>query len=373
MSESLSSPASNSVPSLDSEGVSMPSESSCEIQESSNEVYPTLPEEYFLLKKQNRGFQVPFFISSLEEVKKVHPPDVVKTWEERYKDLNNDQQCAFDQFEKEAQSKSWYDSEKYDNWYLIRYLTARNFDCRKAMQQLEDTVEWLKIPENNATTCSICQENPDLHCSYFAGWDLEYRPVLYMSMRWGPERKHPLQHMIAAFHHLIKLMPVGVEKWVCITDFETYSHLRDSNPSMGISVIQTIQRHFPERLGKMICVNPPKLFWGLWKLFSPFVDPPTKEKAEFLYTEAKPSIYDRFPKIFPETLCQYLYDSLDRSKYNIPADPLIWRPCSLGYPSNYEERKEDLKDLKKRLKLIAKEAKAQSKQEKKNKKEIGLS
>lgn len=368
MSENLVIPTSKSSSFLDGEGVSEPSESSREIQESSSEVNPALPEEYFLLKKQNRGFQVPFFISSLDEVEKVHPPAVVKTWDERYKSLNSGEQCAFDEFEKEVQSKPWYDSEKYDNWYLIRYLTARNFDCRKAMQQLEETVEWLKSPQNNSTLCTLCQENPDLHCSYFVGWDLEYRPVLLMSMRWGPERKHPLQHMIAAFNHLINLMPVGVEKWVCITDFETYSHLKDSNPSMGVSVIQTIQRHFPERLGKMICVNPPTLFWGLWKLFSPFVDPPTKEKVEFLYTEDKPSVYDRFSKIFPEALCQYLYDALDRSKYNIPADPLIWHPSSLGYPSNYEERKEELKDIKKRLKLSAKQAHTQSKQDKVKKK-----
>lgn len=329
-------------------------------------------EECLLLKKQNKGFQIPFFLSSQSELEKIRPPKVVKMWEERYEELDSAKRQAFDEFKQKVESKAWYNSDKHDNWCLIRYLTARSFDCSKAMEQLESTVEWLKDPENSSTQCTLCLENPNLHCGQFVGWDLNHRPVMFMSMRWGPERKHPLKHMIAAFNHLTKLMPVGVEKWVCLTDFETYSHLKDSNPSMGISVIQTIQTHFPERLGKMICVNPPTLFWVLWNLFAPFVDPPTKEKVEFLYTEDKPSVYDSFPHLFPEHLFQYLYDAFDRSKHNIPADPLVWYPSSSGYPSNFEERKKELKDVKKRLKATRKEQKDDDKRGKKEKVQTGV-
>lgn len=328
------------------------------------------PSECFLLKKQNAGVQIPYFLSSEAEVQKIRPPAVVKTWEQRFAELTAEQQQKFNAFEELVKKKEWYDAERYDSWCLIRYLTARSFDTSKAMQQLEKTVEWLKDPANSSTFCEICQENPNQHCGQFMGWDLQHRPVMFMSMRWGPERKHPLKHMIAAFNHLVKMMPVGVEKWVCMTDFETYSHMRDSNPSMGISVIQAIQTHFPERLGKMICINPPTMFWVLWKLFSPVIDPPTKEKVEFLYTEDKPSVYESFPKLFPEHLCQYLYDAYDRSKYSVLADPLIWHP-TLPYPSNYEERKAELKNIKKRLENSKKEAKerekATKKQEKKDK------
>lgn len=323
-------------------------------------------EECFLLKKQNKGFQIPFFLSSHVELEKIRPPAVVKTWDTRYEELGSENQQIFDEFRTKVESKPWYNSDLHDNWCLIRYLTARNFNCTKALEQLQETVEWLKNPENSSTECSLCQKDPDLHCGQFVGWDLSHRPVMFMSMRWGPERKHPLNHMIAAFNHLTKLMPLGVEKWVCLTDFETYSHLKDSNPSMGISVIQTIQTHFPERLGKMICINPPTLFWVLWNLFSPFVDPPTKEKVEFLYTEDRPSTYDSFSRLFPEHLCQYLHDAFDRSKYGIKADPLVWYPSSDAYPSNFEERKRQLKDIKNRLKACRKEGKEEAKRRKKN-------
>eukprot|EP00796_Vickermania_ingenoplastis_P005370 gene5370-3865_t len=324
-----------------------------------------LPAECFLLSRQNPGFQIPYFLSSEEEVRKIRPPAVVKTWEQRYAELSDAQKGKFDAFNKMVQEKEWYDPERYDEWCLIRYLTARNFDPSKALQQLEKTVEWLKDPLNSSTACEICQTHPEQHCGQFCGWDLQHRPVMFMSMQWGPERKHPLKHMIAAFNHLVRMMPVGVEKWVCITDFETYSHLKDSNPSMGMSVIQTIQTHFPERLGKMICINPPTMFWMLWKLFSPVIDPPTKEKVEFLYTEDTPSVYERFPKLFPEYLRNYLYDSYDRSKYSILADPLIWYPSSEPYPENFAERQAQLKNIKKRLEQGKKEAKEYQKQQKK--------
>lgn len=297
----------------------------------------------FLLKKQNAGMQIPFFLSTEEELAKIRPPVVVQTWAERYEALTPEQRKTFDKFRRHVKRKTWYDATFYTDWVLIRYLTAREFSLEKAMEQLEKTVEWRKNPENCATTCSMCEENPNLHCGQFVGWDLLHRPVMFMSMRWGPERKHPLKHMMAMYYHMERLMPVGVEKWVCMTDFETYSHLKDSNPSMGISVIQAMQLHFPERLGKMILVNPPSVFSFLWKLFSPVIDPPTKEKVEIVYTDSSPSIYDSFPNLFPEHLCHYLYDSYERSKYCLMPDTLIWTPSDEPYPKCYAERKEQLK------------------------------
>lgn len=324
----------------------------------------SLPSECFLLRKQNVGFQIPYFLSNSEELSKVRPPAVVKTWEQRFEELTEEQRGKFNELKELAKEKPWYDEEVYDDWCLLRYLTARSFNPTKALQQLENTVTWRKDPLNNALSCSICEENPNLHCGQFAGWDLEHRPVMFMSMRWGPERKNPLKHMVAAFNHMVRMMPVGVEKWVCVTDFETYSHLKDSSPSMGSSVINTIQDHFPERLAKMVCINPPTMFWVLWKLLSPVVDPVTREKVAFLYTETTPSIYDAFPSMFPEHMCRYLYDAYDHSKYCIEADPLVWTP-SASYPKNYDERKVQLKTLKSHLEKCKKESKARRKAQKK--------
>lgn len=316
------------------------------------------PDGIFLLAKQNDGFQIPFFLTSEEEVSRIRPPAVVKTWEQRFAELNPKQQEAFHAFRKMVAEAPWYLPDRHDDWMCLRYLIARSFDLKKSLRMLENTAKWHK--ESGAaewTVCEACQKDPNQHCGQFVGWDKEYRPVMFMSMRWGPERTNPLKHMICCFNHMIRMMPVGVEKWVCMSDFETYSHLHDSNPSMGIGVIRTIQDHFPERLGKMMCINPPTMFWVLYRLLKPVVDPVTLTKVEFVYTEDKPSVYDSFPKLFPKYLREFLYDSYHRSRRNLPAAPLVWYPNPTGYPTNYEERKEQLKAGKEKGKADKQETK----------------
>lgn len=316
-----------------------------------------LPKDCFLLPKQNDGFQIPYFLSSEEEVEKIRPPAVIQTWEQRYAELTEAQQKAHVDFKKMVADAPWYEEGKFDNWLCLRYLIARNYDLKKSFAMLENTVKWWKETGSETWRCDACLENPNQHMGQFIGWDKENRPVMFMSMRWGPERKNPLRHMVCCFNHLIRMMPEGVGKWVCVTDFETYSHLHDGKPSMGLGVIRTIQDHFPERLGKMICVNPPKLFSFLWKLFLPAIDPVTRTKVEFIYTDDKPAACEEFQRLFPEHLCDYLCDSYDRSKYNLPAKPLVWYPRADGYPKTYEERKARVQQLKEQEKQGKSDAK----------------
>lgn len=324
-----------------------------------------LPEKYFLLRKQNDGFQIPYYLTSEAEIAKVRPPEVVKTWEQRLAELDAKHQKGFEAFQTKVRAAEWYEERFCDNWCCLRYFVARSYDINKAFAMLEKSVKWRKETGADEWECDACKQDPNGHMSQFVGWDKEFRPVLFMSMRWGPERKAPLRHMVAAFNHLIKMMPVGIEKWVCMTDFATYSHLRDGKPSMGLSVIRTIQDHYPERLGKMIIINPPTLFWGLYKLFYPAIDPVTRTKVEFVYTEDKPSVYDAFPKLFPAHLRGFLYDSYDRSKHDLPAKPLVWVPNPKGYPKNNEERKQQLHKQKedgKKSKEAEREARHEAKE-----------
>ncbi|KAG5492235.1 hypothetical protein GH5_01145 [Leishmania sp. Ghana 2012 LV757] len=316
-----------------------------------------LPKDCFLFPKQNDAFQIPYFLSSTEEVAKIRPPAVVKTWEQRVAELKDVQQRKLEEFKKMVIAAPWYEVKKFDDWLCLRYLIARSFSISEAFSMLENTVKWWKETGSETWQCDTCMENPNHHMGQFIGWDKEHRPVMFMSMRWGPERKNPLRHMVCSFNHLIRLMPVGVEKWVCVTDFETYSHLHDGKPSVGVSVIRVIQDHYPERLGKMVCINPPKLFSILWKLILPVIDPVTRTKVEFLWTEAQPSVCEAFPRLFPPHLSEYLSDSYDRSKFNLAAKPLVWRPRPEGYPDNFEERKQQLKTMKEKEKSDKKDSK----------------
>jgi hypothetical protein len=143
----------------------------------------------------------------------------------------------------------------------------------------------------------------------FSGWDLQHRPVLYLSYKYSGDRgdvQASVDHNVGTFKQLASLMPVGVEQWVVLTDFVTYSHWRDGTSSIGRTIVQMLQDHYPERLACQVLIDPPTTFWVFWKMLSPFVDERTKKKVKFLYTAQEPNIRDEFPKMFPPHLSDYL-------------------------------------------------------------------
>lgn len=285
-----------------------------------------LPADFFLFPRQNEGFQIPYFLTSEEEAAKVRPPPVVKTLQQRLDELSEKQRIVLAEFKVTVQGTEWYDEGMHDDWALIRYLVACDFKAKKSLEMLRNTTKWWKEKDVANWVCEKCLNNPNRHMMQFVGWDLEHRPVCFMSMRWGPDRSDPIPHCVSAFNHLLQLMPVGVEKWVFVTDFETYSHMKDSNLRVGTTVIKTIQNHFPERLGMIILVNAPSAFSFLWKLSSFAVDEKTKQKVVFWYTKSTPNVRNEFPKVFPPVLSSYLCDAYDRSKAcKLPASP-VWYP-----------------------------------------------
>ncbi|PWV10255.1 hypothetical protein C3747_71g85 [Trypanosoma cruzi] len=174
-----------------------------------------LPRDLFLFPKQNAGFQIPFFLSTEEEAAKVRPPAVVKTLEERLQEFSEGQREILSSFKKAVRDAPWYSEAEDDDWLLLRYLIARNFDVKKSFVCWKNL--FIGAEKKTLTTgiCEACLKDPNRHMMQFVGWDLQNRPVCFMAMRWGPDRKEPLKHCVATFNHLVKLMPLGGNSGVC--------------------------------------------------------------------------------------------------------------------------------------------------------------
>lgn len=65
--------------------------------------------------------------------------------------------------------------------------------------------------------------------------------------------------------------------------------LRMKNLDVGAlqAVFEVLQQHYPERLGELWFLNAPFIFWGLWRVVSPFIQQATKDKIKFVTNKEK--------------------------------------------------------------------------------------
>ncbi|KAG1681365.1 hypothetical protein FOA52_007413 [Chlamydomonas sp. UWO 241] len=59
--------------------------------------------------------------------------------------------------------------------------------------------------------------------------------------------------------------------------------MKNADIHSGKCLFETLQAHYPERLHRLYLYDAPLIFYGLWKMVSPFVDPETQKKIVFVY------------------------------------------------------------------------------------------
>ncbi|MCO5590561.1 hypothetical protein L7F22_044532, partial [Adiantum nelumboides] len=71
------------------------------------------------------------------------------------------------------------------------------------------------------------------------------------------------------------------EKFVVIADLEGYG-ARNWDVKGYISILNILQDHYPERLGKLYFLNVPSLFRAAWNMVYPFIESNVREKIVFV-------------------------------------------------------------------------------------------
>ncbi len=84
--------------------------------------------------------------------------------------------------------------------------------------------------------------------------------------------------MIFMFEEAIRNMTPPVERLVILVDFKDFgvSNLDYSFLKMGISALQS---YYPERLGKLVLLNPPFIFKTVWPVIKPWLHPNTANRV----------------------------------------------------------------------------------------------
>ncbi|XP_027350266.1 phosphatidylinositol transfer protein 3-like isoform X2 [Abrus precatorius] len=137
---------------------------------------------------------------------------------------------------------------------VLRYLRARNYNSKKAAKMLKGTMKW----------------------------KLEFKPE---KIRWSTNSgTEQIKYLVYCLENAILNQSSNQEQMVWLIDFQGWS---TSCLSLKVTrdTAQILQAHYPERLGRAIFYNPPKVFESFWKMVKPFLEPKTYKKVTFVYLD----------------------------------------------------------------------------------------
>lgn len=163
-------------------------------------------------------------------------------------------------------------------------------DVMKAAAMLQGTLEWRQQHDVDKLERSEFIDTPFMKEGwvYVDGNDAQGRSVVLFRKR---KDKFPLhleqtylRYMMFVLETAIKNMKQGQEQWVWVLDLAVYAPSNAPHMNVTLSVIQMLANHYPERLHKAYICNAPSIFSLAYKVISPFVDPVTKSKVEFVTT-----------------------------------------------------------------------------------------
>ena len=200
---------------------------------------------------------------------------------------------------------------------LIRYLRATRWDEKESEKRLMQSLAWRReFGVAELTAEHISHENET-----------------------GKPSPKQVEHLVYMMERVIELMPPGQECLALLINFKQGKGRKNTAPGIGMAreVLNILQMHYPERLGRALIVNgtsPPTLtppftpsgnplsnaltssgctvpwvVWGFFKLITPFIDPRTVEKLKFnedMTKHVDPA--QLWPEFQPEGKMDFEYD-----------------------------------------------------------------
>lgn len=202
---------------------------------------------------------------------------------------------------------------------IPRYMRASKWKLRDAETRLKATLEWRReykpdlIPPDEVKIesetgkmyalqhLSLCAASLTRFPRIISGFDNDGRPIIYMRPGRENTQTSPrqLRHLVWCLYvlsshrlHYIQirprllfrerakdLMPPGQESLVIIVDYKSTTMRTNPSISVAAKVLNILQRHYVETLGRAIVVNLPILLNFFYKGISPFLDPVTRGKV----------------------------------------------------------------------------------------------
>ncbi|KIM88872.1 hypothetical protein PILCRDRAFT_85334 [Piloderma croceum F 1598] len=176
---------------------------------------------------------------------------------------------------------------------IPRYMRAAKWKFDDAKKRIKGTLEWRRDFKPDLIPPDEVKIESETGKIILNGFDVDGRPILYMRPGHENTERSPRQvrHLVWWLERARDFMPPGQESLVIIVDYKTTT-LR-TNPSISVArkVLNILQQHYVETLGRALVVNLPYLLNFFYKGISPFLDPVTRDKMRF-----NPDLLELVPK-----------------------------------------------------------------------------
>ncbi|KAK4251301.1 CRAL-TRIO domain-containing protein [Corynascus novoguineensis] len=214
---------------------------------------------------------------------------------------------------------------------VLRFLRARKWDVDRAMAMLVSAVNWRHEQGLEAgvirrgDSIGLAAKESALSAddksfmaqyrsgkAYVRGHDREGRPIFIIKVRLHDPKLQSPEAMETFVLHNIETIRATLryprEKACLIFDLTGFG-LKNMDFHVVKFLVQVFEARYPEYLGIVLVHNAPFIFWGVWKVIKPWLDPVIASKINFTSSSA-----DLARFIAPEDL-QTCYGGKDSWEY----------------------------------------------------------
>ncbi|KAF9426684.1 hypothetical protein BGZ76_002648 [Entomortierella beljakovae] len=213
---------------------------------------------------------------------------------------------------------------------LLRFMRARKWNVELSMNMFLKVLKW-RTDENIQELISKNEDEIDIDYPGFRkqfqteklflhGTDKQGQLLMYINVRQHKPSDQEFKTMEKAILYLVETARITVEQSVgkatLVLDMSGFGL---SNVDYGFVkyMVQTFEAYYPESLGIMLIHKAPLIFWGVWKVIEPWLDPVVASKVRFTRNDKELVEY-----IDASHIISKYEGGLDKFKFQfIPADP----------------------------------------------------
>lgn len=210
------------------------------------------------------------------------------------------QESKLVQFRKKIEESTTPSGTVPDFQTLLRFLRARDFSIEKAAVMLQESLQWRA--EHRIDDILSEYKTPVVVDKYFpGGWhhhDKDGRP-LYILRLGNMDVKgllksvgedellkltlHICEEGLKLLKEATKLCEKPIWNWCLLVDLDGLSmrHLWRPGVKALLRIIETVEKNYPETMGRVLIVRAPRVFPVLWTIVSTFIDENTRSKFLF--------------------------------------------------------------------------------------------